>query len=625
MAAYDPIATLQVAFGHSAQATSVAWTTIGSVSDMTISRGRSSVFDAFPTGSLGAAIVDTDRTYDILNGAGSYAGSLVPNTPVRVVVTHSGTEYPRFRGYVDAWESAPLVSADRVQLRASDGFRLLQNARLPESVYETEVRAASPWLYWRLGPDGTKAADISGNGRDGEIEPGVATGSNTVRPFTGPSMDTNGIFAAVQSDNGTIVSFPFTLEMWIRHTESGEPVYTIAEQAATAGTVTTDRWMMFYVESTGLVHFGKAPGGGGSSGDTVDGWWLRDGNVHHVAVVFTSGTSDVLVYVDGEPQTVSSGSGGVSLMSNRIYVGSSGPGGLLVSDPITSASVEISDFIIWDSELTSSEIAANYQSGTSPWFGDTSGTRIGRILDLVEWPSALRDIDNGEVTLGNADLNGVAPLGYLQLIEQTEGGRLFMGQDGSVVFHDGSTVRADTTASAVFSDDGADVNYLYGSLRYSKGFLNLYNHAVVQRKYGVPQEAIDATSVASYGTQTKSQSGLLMRDDGLARSRAEQTVLRWKEPQTWVDSFKVQPQQKSSTWQQTLALELGEHIELEVTPVGVGSQASIEMDLDRLVERITPSIYEFEFAGSPRDPNITNYFTWGSGTAARGWGTGVWA
>ena len=70
---------------------------------------------------------------------------------------------------------------------------------------------------------------------------------------------------------------------------------------------------------------------------------------------------------------------------------------------------------------------------------ELSGARVTRVLDDVgvNWPVAQRTIDAGNETLqGDAVTPADNVLQYLQLIESSEPGELFIGKDGSLVFQD---------------------------------------------------------------------------------------------------------------------------------------------------------------------------------------------
>src|SRR5690606_8686861 len=119
------------------------------------------------------------------------------------------------------------------------------------------------------------------------------------------------------------------------------------------------------------------------------------------------------------------------------------------------------DVTVYDDDLGTTRIAAHAAAFLAPWDGDTSGERIGRLLDVAGWPSDLRDLATGYSIIGPATLGDDA-LPLLKRVEKAEQGRLSISRDGKVTFLDRYyhvTVTEGTTVQATFSDDGSDNRY----------------------------------------------------------------------------------------------------------------------------------------------------------------------
>ena len=94
----------------------------------------------------------------------------------------------------------------------------------------------------------------------------------------------------------------------------------------------------------------------------------------------------------------------------------------------------------------------HYTAGAVPWLNDTTGTRVGRVLDLVGWPAGDRAIDSGASTLAAAqNIEGKTALDHLLAVEQTEQGRFFMTGTGEAAFYSRNHVVGGTT-EAEFAD-----------------------------------------------------------------------------------------------------------------------------------------------------------------------------
>lgn len=230
-----------------------------------------------------------------------------------------------------------------------------------------------------------------------------------------------------------------------------------------------------------------------------------------------------------------------------------------------------------------------------PWFGDLTGQRVERILDLIGWPEDLRDIDPGAVVCGNADIAGMTALDYLQVLAQTEQGRLFIAADGKLTFH--ALDRTLTGPSAcTFTDDGTGAGIVEGSLTFTLDNTFVYDGAEVQRKYGPYQRA-----GAEHPTKVISLTGLASRDDRRARVLAERLVARYRTPRTRADAWTVQPQNDPSSWPAILALEIGDVVTLDATPQGVGDPITLDLFIEQINGKPTPSDWTITFQGSPVD------------------------
>lgn len=71
-----------------------------------------------------------------------------------------------------------------------------------------------------------------------------------------------------------------------------------------------------------------------------------------------------------------------------------------------------------------------------------TGTRIGAVLDAASWPDEKRDLSTGQVSLGADVLTDTVPvLTYLQKVELSEPGALFIDRLGRVAFRDRSDLQ----------------------------------------------------------------------------------------------------------------------------------------------------------------------------------------
>lgn len=139
---------------------------------------------------------------------------------------------------------------------------------------------------------------------------------------------------------------------------------------------------------------------------------------------------------------------------------------------------------------------------------EASGTRINTVLDLTEINyQGARSIDTGSSTLGafaiSQDTNC---LNYLQLVNTSEQGYLFMSANGTLTFKGRSSV-LNPVAGATFNTDGTGLRYQ--SLINQFGDELLYNYIITQSPAGAVQTTSNAASIALYQSQQYALTNLL--------------------------------------------------------------------------------------------------------------------
>jgi len=203
---------------------------------------------------------------------------------------------------------------------------------------------------------------------------------------------------------------------------------------------------------------------------------------------------------------------------------------------------------------------------------ELSGTRINTILSSADvvWPLESRDIDSGQSYLG-ADVVAAdtSVLSYLQLIEQSEFGRLFIGKDGKLVFRDRDGVAARSDSLVVFSDDASGIDYSGVAVTYGSELL--YNQAVVSSVTSASTAiADDLASQDEYGIATLTQTDLLLNDLADIESRAYTLVSKYSQPEFRFDVIEVNLSTLTEAEQaQVLGLEMGSVCQIKFTPGGI--------------------------------------------------------
>jgi len=164
-----------------------------------------------------------------------------------------------------------------------------------------------------------------------------------------------------------------------------------------------------------------------------------------------------------------------------------------------------------------------------------TGARINSVLNNAGWPVGLRDVDAGLSTL-DADFVPATQnvLGYMQRVELSEDGALFIGKEGKFTFRDSSTA---AYSGASFGDDIPMVDYqvVYGVEElWNKINVTHYAGTVV----GGTASAQDAVSQAAYGVLEVTYDTLLSNSTQAA-ALANSLIAEYAQPKYRVDQIKV--------------------------------------------------------------------------------------
>ena len=138
----------------------------------------------------------------------------------------------------------------------------------------------------------------------------------------------------------------------------------------------------------------------------------------------------------------------------------------------------------------------------------TTGARINAILDLAEISyQGARSIDTGSSTLGAFAIDqDTVCLNYLQQVNTSEQGYLFMSANGTLTFKGRSSV-LNPVAGATFNTDGTGLPYQ--TLVNQYGDELLYNYIITQSPAGAVQTTSSADSIALYQAQQYALTNLL--------------------------------------------------------------------------------------------------------------------
>ena len=215
---------------------------------------------------------------------------------------------------------------------------------------------------------------------------------------------------------------------------------------------------------------------------------------------------------------------------------------------------------------------------------ESSGDRVTAVLDMesVQWLKG-RNIDVGASTLG-ADVFDGNVLEYLQKVELSEQGALFISKTGDLTFR-GRLDATPTSGSLItFADNGTGIPYTRVAVNY--GTELLLNTIQVESGAGVAM-ALNETSRTQYGVVETSLDTLVSTTSQL-QNLADFNVKKYADPEYRIGSIGMNIDTLSVSDRATvLAMELGDVCLLRFTPNGVGDPVEQYGEIIKLDSQIT--------------------------------------
>jgi len=590
-----------------------SWTSIvGDVKAVSTSTGRSARFGEFEPGEAEVTLNNRARKFDPLHAAGPYFGDLKPNKRVRVRATYDGTTYEVFTGFVNGWPQSYSAPSEAVSVvRAVDGFKLLERARMPDDQYGVEVLADSPRLWYRFDEtSGREIRDSSGNGRHAlaSVDTSVAAADGGLIASANGSVKLDGATwdVKIPKEHLAFDYDPCSVEFWFQCDKPPQtPGINGIISGSTAATGLSFHAFILYADPEATISSTPQPGGFLycyiQQNDTLASKYLGatsqmcDGLPHHV--LFTRSGNTLKIYVDGVDRSslvLTSGfsaTTGSELDLNLSYGDSlSWPKWEGASSPI------LDEFAIYDTALSAADALRHYQAGLLLWDGDHTGERLANILDTVGWPAADRDIDTGQSVLGPASWPAdTKALDLGRLIEATEQGTLYIDHRdaGKLRFRDRHallTETASTTSQATFTDELADTtNVHYSGIEIDYDELEIINSVTVAWVGGTVTRT-DDTSIDDNREQSIKIDTLVTTQDE-AEGIGDWVLAHLAEPQVRIRSITIKATGRDgtaadATWEQVLGRKFGDRITVIRHPQGIGDPIEADVIIDGIDHQI---------------------------------------
>lgn len=169
--------------------------------------------------------------------------------------------------------------------------------------------------------------------------------------------------------------------------------------------------------------------------------------------------------------------------------------------------------------------------------GQSTGTRIGKILDQVSFPTNMRTLATGDSNCQADPATLRSSLAALKNVEFSEQGALYIDGSGTLVFKDRSDVVSSIAATPIEFNQTTGIPYK--NLVYSFDDKLIINQASMTRVGGTQQFAENTASAIKYFPHSYNQSELVIDTDANALNIARTYVATRAETTIRIDAMTV--------------------------------------------------------------------------------------
>ena len=215
--------------------------------------------------------------------------------------------------------------------------------------------------------------------------------------------------------------------------------------------------------------------------------------------------------------------------------------------------------------------AINPPAVTAVGQGETTGTRILRILDAAGWPAAQRDVDAGQSTHAATTL--AQPIAsQLRLAADSERGDLYISPS-NMVTHRARIQRyvapRSTTPQWIIGDGAGEYNP--SAFTTSDDDRLQRNLIQVSRAGGTVITRQDSMSLAfPYLARYYNRTDLTLADDNQVADYCDTVLRQFATQQPRVDTVMFQPDGYDDLWPLVLGVQFGDRVSVNLTDPGTG-------------------------------------------------------
>ena len=180
---------------------------------------------------------------------------------------------------------------------------------------------------------------------------------------------------------------------------------------------------------------------------------------------------------------------------------------------------------------------ANIQTVADSGAGQYTGTRLGKIMDQVSFPTSMRTIATGANTCVADPATARTSLEAIKNAEFSETGAFYMDGSGTAIFKSRAEVVGSLAGTPIEFNQTTGIPYK--NLKYSFDDKLIINTATFTRVGGTAQTVTDTASVNKYFPHSISQDNLIAQTDTIVNDIAREYVATRKETTIRIDEMTV--------------------------------------------------------------------------------------
>ena len=236
---------------------------------------------------------------------------------------------------------------------------------------------------------------------------------------------------------------------------------------------------------------------------------------------------------------------------------------------------------------------SNVTTVTGATAGQSTGTRIDKILDAIGWPLSPRSIMSGN-TLCQADpATTRSALAAIETVTFTEQGAFYFDRSGNAVFKDRNFVyKSGAATPTVFSNAVGSTDIPYAGITFALDDKTIVNQASITRTGGTTQTASNQASIDKFFLHSITANDMLMQTDQEALNLASSFVASRKDTTIRIETITLDLVTLGYGAGTTAALDLDYFDPMQITNVNVAGTTIVKtLQCQGIAHSITPNTW----------------------------------